>query len=381
MKAFWLIAVLALSEVASARPDPLDLAAMAQARDQAYQAVQVGDFLRGVGPATSEYQVRLDEKNCYLFSGTSQGLKRLSLSVDAPGAAGANSNSAGQVTLAYCPTNGSGVFKLYVQAEGKGRYTVAEFATPRSAGFKYVSSKQMGALALGQVASGWTVHAVFRPGPGGDVWTFVAPRFASYRFHVQSSDHRVEIHVRHDSRALQYASGYPNEDASVSLPLLPGEYEVDVDVHASEQGAYRLWVEEDRSKQAAVRAEDADVMAPLCAAAAPLRDGVTLGTFQSLPGGARAACGGTGSDAVYRLTVTRTSTVRLHAVTQFRFALELRAGCASNAKPIACVASRDEEGELMATVAPGEYFVVLDSTEIITSGAHIRGAFSLERAP
>jgi hypothetical protein len=122
-------------------------------------------------------------------------------------------------------------------------------------------------------------------------------------------------------------------------------------------------------------------MAPLCAAAAPLGDGVTLGTFQSLPGGARAACGGTGSDTVYRLSVTRASTVRLHAAAQFRFALELRAGCASNAKPIACVASRQEEGELTATVPPGEYFVVLDSTEIITSGAHIRGAFSLERAP
>jgi hypothetical protein len=255
---------------------------------------------------------------------------------------------------------------------------------------KYVGPKRMGTLTLGQVVSGSRESWDWRTGPGGDIWTFVAPHTGSYRFHVTftSDEHRsgIVVSIRSGSLVERWGTGAKdNEDASITLPLLPGSYELNVGENSVARGRYRLQVEEDTSAQAAVRAEETDVVESLCASAAPLRPGFERGVFQSLPGGARATCGGTGGGTVYRLQVERPTTLRIKAVAQFRFALELRSRCVGG-EPLACVGSRDYEGALTATLVPGEYFVVLDSTEIGSlksglPGADVRGAFSIEREP
>ena len=126
-----MVLVVALSIGGAALADPLEAASVAQAKAQANDAAQVGQFLRGAGPKT-DYQVLLEGNKCYWFSGTSENLKKLYLYLWAPGASFfsprlADAKSTGQVTMAHCTTQ-SGMYKLQVKAEGPGRFVVGTFA-------------------------------------------------------------------------------------------------------------------------------------------------------------------------------------------------------------------------------------------------------------
>lgn len=118
--------------VGHAAADPLEAAAVAQARTQAKDATQVGEFFRGQGEKT-DYQVLLEAGKCYWFSGTSQGLTKLYMYLWAPGAKfftprlTDSKSTTGQATMAHCATQ-SGMYKFQVKTEGAGHFVVGLFA-------------------------------------------------------------------------------------------------------------------------------------------------------------------------------------------------------------------------------------------------------------
>jgi hypothetical protein len=123
--------VLGLGGSAPAAQDPLEAAAVAQARKQSQDAAQVGVFLTGSGPKT-DFQVLLEGNKCYWFSGTSQGVTKLYMYLWAPGAnlftpRLTDAKSTGQTTMAHCTTQ-SGMYKFQVKTEGAGRFVVGVFA-------------------------------------------------------------------------------------------------------------------------------------------------------------------------------------------------------------------------------------------------------------
>lgn len=131
MKKLMVLGILMTGRLAYASGDPLEAAAVDQARGQASDAVQIGDFLRGSGEKT-DFQVMLEGNKCYWFSGTSEGLSKLYMYLWAPGAkfftprlTDAKTTS-GKVTLAHCTTQ-SGMYKFQVKSEGPGRYVVGVF--------------------------------------------------------------------------------------------------------------------------------------------------------------------------------------------------------------------------------------------------------------
>jgi len=248
-------------------------------------------------------------------------------------------------------------------------------------------------LALGQHVTGSTAGWDWRTGPGGDRWTFDAPRTASYRIHVRSSDHRVSFSVS-AVRGATYQSDAttPAGEATLSRPLAPGRYAINIDGDKTyDRGGYELWVEEDRSETADLLDEDPELARTACAAA-PRLDGAARGVFEGRRGGVRASCGGTGGATMYRIDVPARSTLQIDGSAEFRFALELRSGCAGGAV-IACVAPPGHDGTLRAELAPGTYWLIVDTTDLGPSTdealharstlprAPIRGAFALARAP
>src|SRR5256885_2068343 len=74
-KWFTVVAALALAGTAHA-DDPLDAAAIAQAKVQAKDAKQVGDLYRGSTEKT-DFQILLEGNTCYWFSGVSEGAPKL----------------------------------------------------------------------------------------------------------------------------------------------------------------------------------------------------------------------------------------------------------------------------------------------------------------
>jgi len=112
--------------------DPLDQAAIAQAKAQDATATQVGNFYRGAGEKT-DYQVLLEAGKCYWFSGSSEGLTKLYMYLWKPNSGAftprvADLRSPGQGTMAYC-TQEAGMYKFQVKTEGKkGHFVVAVFA-------------------------------------------------------------------------------------------------------------------------------------------------------------------------------------------------------------------------------------------------------------
>ena len=131
MKKLMVLGILLAGRLAYASGDPLEAAAVDQARGQASDAVQIGDFLRGSGEKT-DFQVMLEGNKCYWFSGTSEGLSKLYMYLWAPGAKFFTprltdaKTTTGKVTLAHCTTQ-SGMYKFQVKSEGGGRYVVGVF--------------------------------------------------------------------------------------------------------------------------------------------------------------------------------------------------------------------------------------------------------------
>ena len=129
----WLTVVAALAFSGTAHADdPLDGAAIAQAKAQDKDAAQVGNFYRGAGPKT-DFQILLEANKCYWFAGSSEGLKKLYMYLWTPGAGAftprvADLRSDGQGTMAYC-TQQAGMYKFQIKTEGKGgHFVVALFA-------------------------------------------------------------------------------------------------------------------------------------------------------------------------------------------------------------------------------------------------------------
>jgi hypothetical protein len=253
------------------------------------------------------------------------------------------------------------------------------------------------ALALGEHVTGSTAGWDWRTGPGGDDWTFDAPRTASYRIHLRSSDHTASFTFRAKGGGQSYDShgrGATRRGGEVTLsrPLAAGRYGINIDGNAAyDRGRYELWVEEDRTDAADLLDEDPDLARAACAAA-PRLEPAARGVFEGRRGGVRASCGGTGGATVYRVDVPARSTLRIDASAEFRFALELRSAC-TGGPPVACVAPPGHDGALRAEVEPGTYWLVVDTTDLgppmetsnrasSTLPRHpIRGAFSLVRAP
>lgn len=239
-------------------------------------------------------------------------------------------------------------------------------------------------LPLDRAVAGSTAGWDWRDGAGGDVWRFVAPATASYRFsasgdgggHVPS----IDIYFRDSKRIPRTLGSTMN---SLTVPLEPGVYYVNVDGNRVDRGAYRLDVRLDTTPGAAIRPEDPSVVEPLCARAASIGETPALGTFESRSGGARAACGGTGGGAIYVLEVEQRSRVTLDAAAQFKVALEVRAACLGQPAPgLACAKGEGYQATLSATLDPGRYFVVLDSSQVgsLKTGvpaSAVRGAYSL----
>ena len=130
MKTWLTILTLAASTGTAWADDPLDAAAIAQAKAQAKDAKQVGDIYRGAGVKT-DYQILLEGNTCYWFSGVSEGVTKLYMYLWKPNSNAftprvADLRSPGQGTMAYC-TQEAGMYKFQVKTEGKGHFVVALF--------------------------------------------------------------------------------------------------------------------------------------------------------------------------------------------------------------------------------------------------------------
>src|SRR5256885_241849 len=130
-KWFTVVAALALAGTAHA-DDPLDAAAIAQAKVQAKDAKQVGDLYRGSTEKT-DFQILLEGNTCYWFSGVSEGAPKLYMYLWTPNAGAftprvADLRSPGAGTMAYC-TQQPGMYHFQVKTESKkGHFVVALFA-------------------------------------------------------------------------------------------------------------------------------------------------------------------------------------------------------------------------------------------------------------
>lgn len=239
------------------------------------------------------------------------------------------------------------------------------------------------ALLLDHRVSGSTAGWDWRDGPGGDLFRFVAPAAASYRFDISGGDeHQASIEVYSEDSTHRRATLGQTMD-SLSLPLPPGTYYVNVDDNRVDRGAYTLSVTVDRSYRAAIRPEAPNVVEPLCERAPTLGAEATLGTFESRSGGASTSCGGVGGDTVYAVELRARSVITLDAAAQFEFALEVRDSCLGHKQSKLCIKSTAYEAHASVAVDPGRYIVVLDSVEIGSlktglPGAAIRGAYSLQ---
>jgi hypothetical protein len=156
-----------------------------------------------------------------------------------------------------------------------------------------------------------------------------------------------------------------------------------VDGRLQARGEYRLRVERDSSTVASIRDEQSPQLEALCKAAGALRPGFTGGTFESLPGGARASCGGTGGGSMHRVHLDRAATLRIVTTAQFVPVVEVRPACRGAA--LGCVAAERYEHDVAFQQAftAGDYFLVVDAANLGDPatgipGAAVRGAYTLD---
>ncbi|UQA59060.1 hypothetical protein [Polyangium aurulentum] len=167
-------------------------------------------------------------------------------------------------------------------------------------------------------------------------------------------------------RGIECAAARKGSKAALSLALGPGLYWVVVDGYRmDEAGPYALRVDLDTSDKAEIRPEQAEKVAPLCEAASILRIGDrVMGGFTSTPGGARASCGALGGNVVHRFTVPTPMRLKLVAAAHFRPAVEIRKACQGAAVACAKAPKGENEIEIVQDLEVGDYFVVLDGTEV-----------------
>ncbi len=126
-----LLVLVALAVSGTAHADGLEASIVAQARAQAKDASQVGDYYRGAGEKT-DYQILLEANKCYWFAGASEGLNKLYMYLWKPNSNAftprvADMKSPGQGTMGYC-TQVAGMYRFQVKSEGPGHFVVGLFA-------------------------------------------------------------------------------------------------------------------------------------------------------------------------------------------------------------------------------------------------------------
>jgi len=236
--------------------------------------------------------------------------------------------------------------------------------------------------------------------PDARLYRFVPPRTASYQFTV-----RAEAPV-----AFELASTQPGSYSRIGCNRGPAfelraalrqgvTYTVGMVGNPGPRNGFELAIGLDESARARIRPEDPEIAGPLITAAPRLAPGRTFGVFASVAAGPRAACGGTGSGAVYTVDVATAGTLAVHALAQFPVAIELRDRAGSSLGCAAGAASRFE-ATVTRHVAPGSYVVVLDATDVapelfpyperadpgvqasdVTApGAAVQGGFTLDMA-
>lgn len=271
-------------------------------------------------------------------------------------------------------------------SNGSGHY---ELAVTRMA------PRTQTAITLGQPATGSTAGGSdsrtppcgSTPGSSDEVWTFVAPRTATYRARIEAD---------YDSVLAIYPAGAPdpllcNDDtgdtrtSEVEGSLIGGQrYEVVVDGYGDSAGNYRLLLEMLSgvggttvtppsnilpSSQGGPLPENLRGMAARCAAAQAISTGRFTGMIEPTDALAQISCGagGAGGDLVYTLTLASPAEVYFHAAADFELGLEVRATCSSRIER--CVAlPASSGGDLTLTLAAGTYTVVLDAMDAGSRG-------------
>jgi hypothetical protein len=233
------------------------------------------------------------------------------------------------------------------------------------------------------------------------VYRFVPPETGSYRIEVRAKfaavvDVSLTTPGPQENRPLACLRAGAGTDGA-HLTLRGGEtYSVTIDGVMQAQGDYEVVARRDGEWSGArVQREDPAVVGGLVTASPVLALGRTLGTLASLPGGARAACGGLGTGTLYRVKLPVAQTLALHAVTQFPAALELRDAAGHTA--LACARSKPGSFEvaLIEALPAGAYVLVMDTTDLAPElfdplrefpihwdvpGAGVRGGFVLDAA-
>jgi hypothetical protein len=274
--------------------------------------------------------------------------------------------------------------------------------SPEAMAYRFRRPDRM--LELGQLARGdtrspdgrssSTCMASGRVGQMQDhLYGFEVGRTASYRFELAPQFVGVVQVKEKDKKNPWYngigcAAAKKGSKAVLSLPLNPGLYWVVVDGYEFDQsGPYTLRVDVDRSDAADLRPEQASIVEPLCKDAPVFRLGERAeGIFLSTPGGARAACGNIGGNAVRRLSLAAPARVKIVAAAHFTPAIEIRKACQGAAVACARAPRGKNEIEIVQDLEAGDYFVVLDATEIAPrdpygnsrKGAGVAGAYILD---
>jgi len=235
-------------------------------------------------------------------------------------------------------------------------------------------------LPLDKLVTGSTEGWEPSDGPGGDWWRFEATLTSSYLFTISGrAEHRPSIELHAITGNKRRTLGQTLD--RLTLPLQAGVYYVNVDDNRVDRGPYALHVTRFEYGDSAIRYEDVNLLEPMCERASSLRSAV-FGTFQSLPGGARTTCGGTGGNVVHVLELAAPARVTLRGAAQFEFSLDVRESCLRDKQTLVCAKSRERELAVSTELAAGRYFVVLDAEEVGSldtglPGAAVRGAYSL----
>ena len=216
----WVIALVALATAGIAyADDPLDAAAVAQARTQAKDAKQVGDLYRG-SQEKNDFQILLEGNTCYWFSGVSENVPKLYMYLWTPNAGAftprvADLRSPGSGTMAYC-TQQPGMYHFQVKTESKkGRFVVALFAkeAPKAVAVAPTPVSEKPSLDLGPICDKHAAGAAPGAKRVGD--------YVSGKGNSIGHDDRFDFPIQLDAGKCYWvvACGEPDHVKSISLYL------------------------------------------------------------------------------------------------------------------------------------------------------------------
>ena len=256
--------------------------------------------------------------------------------------------------------------------------------------FVHDGPEEVGTISVGRPVTSSTVHAPDRTdlpcgepaGGGEEAWIFVAPETRGYRVRVDAEYDSV-VAVREgdsDGEDLACNDDFGDEATSqVTVQLERGErYAIVVDGFRDRRGSYRLEVAPVetpvRAAAGPARArEDTDALEHRCREAPALADGNARGTLSPEPADAIVSCGrgGPGGEVIFRVDVASRSTLQVRERSDFDAILELREGCSTDHRVIACVDDAPDvrHTALTTNLEPGTYYLILDSFEPGTGGS------------